>query len=173
MQEERLFKFDKGNSHTQFIIFVSKAAQRATKGNYRTQLEKIMCDGKRIVSTDGHRLNMYTPEECPIPEGFYTIEKQNKSCIYISSSDDYIPPAPYPDIDRVIPEKIDLTEFNAIDKNVMFAEICRKMGSGSINIDYFLSAISVGGVESFKIKDSLSPVALYGDFTTSIIMPIR
>jgi hypothetical protein len=173
-----LFKFDKSNAHAYFIIFVAKALKKLDRKYYhQEQMSRIYCDGERIIATDGHRLHMYTPAECPLPKGLFMVEKKNKTTIHLShnKSNEYDKSLfdKYPDIDRIIPEETNAEEFAYSGVDAKLADVIRVMGSGCLNIGYFKDAVSAPEIRKFHVTSELEPVVMIGDKLMSIIMPMR
>lgn len=174
MIEHKLFKFDKNHLDTPFIIYAAKAAKKPNKRFGQMPIEFIYCDGKRIIGTDGRRLHIFTPDECPLPVGMFSVEKITKTQINISCceySNGHIDS--YPDVDKVIPERTNVVEFDNSGTPARYAQVLRAMDKGTFNINYFNDANSIDQITKFQALDEYKPLSIYGCNLLAIIMPMR
>lgn len=174
MTEHKLFKFCKNNPYTPFMVYVSKALKKADKRFGSMPIEFMHCDGKRIIGTDGRRIHVYTPDECPLPVGLFTVEKMTKTQISVSCCDNSNGMiGDYPDIDKAIPEKAKPTEFVGGGTPARYAEVLRAMDKGTFNIDYFNDANSIDQLTEFQALDEYGALSIYGSNLLAVIMPMR
>ena len=170
-------QFNKNTKHTKELLFIAAALPTAAM-HKSENLEHIYSTGQKIVATDGHRLHIYTPTECPLEAGYYQVIKKTKTEIILNPVE---LDQEYPDFERITPDREGKKDFTlyqydngrtaAPNLESKYAEVIRALPSGTINIKYFQDAC-LNSMTSFKVTDGVSPVCLYGESLQAVVMPV-
>ena len=162
-------QFNKTTQHTAELLFVCKAL--ATKASHKSEnLQYLYSTGVDIVASDGHRLHVYTPEDCPLEAGYYEIIKKTKTELILNRSDQDL--GDYPDYARVMPEAKDLQGFK-LDSSISgkYATVIRAMDVNTLEYSLFLDAAPL--MERYQVTDGTSPVLMTGKDVKAVVMPVR
>lgn len=158
------YQFDKNHPETKFLLFVAAAA---SGDHTREALTYVYSDGGRIMATDGHRLHVYAPEEC-LPAGYYEIIRKTKTEVHLNSVElDLV----YPDVDRVIPEAVNMVSATGSPCGV-YAAVIRAMPTNTLEFKYFEAAFPPELMDSYQVTDGVSPVMFQGGKVLSVVMPV-
>lgn len=172
------YQFDKNNEHADAIRFVSLAMLKKDASRYHMEMIYSSGAAGSIVAIDGHRCHIYTPDENPLPEGYYTVQKRTKTAIHLLKNDCDMQ---YPDFNRITPDDKGSIPFSLTRKDKpksrdgKAAELIRSMPVNCLDLGYLIDLLSYEDFTYYRPGDGNEAIKLTSSDgkVKGVLMPKR